>query len=245
MAASEGPERASLQTSFERCRIAWVKENWHSYWYVALFGLLIVVAAGLHFWDLGSRAFNHDESLHATYSWYLYRGDGYHHDPMMHGPFQFEFNALIFKLSAFVAAAPILSNWVHGGATDYTARVLPAIFGTALVGLPYFLRNYIGRLGALLAALFFTISPFLLFFGRFARNDIYIGFFTLAIVICIWRYLSERRHSLPVSDCRPLASQFRHQRNHVHDQRSLADLPRPAAGLGDTEPSATADCSAG
>jgi uncharacterized protein (TIGR03663 family) len=193
MAASKEPERASLQTSF-RDATAWVKENWHSYWYVALYGLLIIIAAGLHFWDLGSRAFNHDESLHATYSWYLYKGDGYHHDPMMHGPFQFHFNALIFKLSSFFAAGPVWSNWVHGGATDYTARVLPAIFGTALVGLPYFLRNYIGRLGALLAALFFTISPFLLFFGRFARNDIYIGFFTLAIVICIWRYLSERRH---------------------------------------------------
>ena len=192
MADSEKPERAFPQISFDS-GIAWVKENWPRYWEVALFALLIVVAAGLHFWDLGSRAYNHDESLHATYSYYLFRGDGYHHDPMMHGPFQFVFNALIFKLSAFVAAAPILSNWVHGGPTDYTARVLPAVFGTALVGLPYFLRGYIGRLGALLAALFFAISPVLLFFGRFARNDIYIGFWTLAIVICIWRYLAERR----------------------------------------------------
>jgi predicted membrane-bound mannosyltransferase/DNA-binding beta-propeller fold protein YncE len=172
---------------------AWVKENWPRHWEVGLYALLIIVAAGLHFWDLGSRAFNHDESLHATYSWYLYMGRGYQHDPMMHGPFQFVFNALIFKLSAFVAAAPILSIWAHGGATDYTARVLPAVFGTALVGLPYFLRGHIGRLGALLAALFFAISPVLLFFGRFARNDIYVGFWTLAMVILIWRYLAERR----------------------------------------------------
>ncbi len=192
MAASERPERASLRTSSGNA-FAWVKENWPRYWEIGLFGLLIVVAAGLHFWDLGARAYNHDESLHATYSLYLFRGDGYHHDPMMHGPFQFHFNALIFKLSSFFADAPMLSNWVHGGPTDYTARVLPAIFGTVLVGLPYFLRDRIGRLGALLAALFLTISPVLLFFGRFDRNDIYVGFWTLATVVLIWRYLAERR----------------------------------------------------
>jgi predicted membrane-bound mannosyltransferase/sugar lactone lactonase YvrE len=192
MADSEKPERASPQISFDS-GIAWVKENWPRYWEIALFALLIAVAAGLRFWDLGSRAFNHDESLHATYSWYLYMGRGYHHDPMMHGPFQFEFNALIFKLSSFVASAPILSNWVHGGATDYTARVLAAIFGTGLVALPYFLRGHIGRLGALLAALFLAISPVLLFFSRFTRSDIYAAFWTLAIVVCIWRYLAERR----------------------------------------------------
>jgi uncharacterized protein (TIGR03663 family) len=192
MADSEKPERASPRITFDS-GIAWVKENWPRYWEIALFALLIVVAAGLRFWDLGARAYSHDESLHATYSWYLYMGRGYQHDPMMHGPFQFEFNALIFKLSSFVAAAPILSNWVHGGATDYTGRVLAALFGTGLVGLPYFLRGYIGRLGALLAALFLAISPVLLFFSRYTRSDIYAALWTLAIVVCIWRYLAERR----------------------------------------------------
>jgi two-component system phosphate regulon sensor histidine kinase PhoR len=48
----------------------------------------------LRFWGLGDKAFHHDESLHAFYSWRLYDGQGYVHDPMMHGPLLFELNAL-------------------------------------------------------------------------------------------------------------------------------------------------------
>ncbi len=173
---------------------AWVKENWPRYWEIALYALLIVVAAGLRFWDLGSRAYNHDESLHATYSWYLYNGRGYHHDPMMHGPFQFEFNALIFKLSAFVAAAPLLSNWVHGGPTDYTGRVLAAIFGTASRwSCLSSCAATSGAWGRSWPPSSSAISPALLFFSRYTRSDIYAALWTFAIVVCIWRYLAERR----------------------------------------------------
>ena len=147
-------------------------------WEVALFILLMIAAATMRFWDLGSRALHHDESLHALYSWYLYVGQGYRHDPMMHGPFQFHANALIYFLF---------------GDSDYTARVLPALFGTTLVGLPYFLRRYLGRLGALVIAVLLTFSPSMLYFSRFVRNDIYIAFWSLALVIFLWRYLSERK----------------------------------------------------
>ncbi|MBM2827069.1 MAG: hypothetical protein HW403_1133, partial [Dehalococcoidia bacterium] len=141
--------------------------------------VLILVAAAMHFWDLGSRALHHDESLHAIYSWYLYMGRGYQHDPMMHGPFQFHATALIYFLF---------------GASDYTARLLPAIFGTALVGLPYFLRDQLGKRGVLIASLFLAISPGMLYFGRFARNDIYIAVWTTMMVIALWRYQAEGRN---------------------------------------------------
>jgi hypothetical protein len=87
----------------------------------------------------------------------------------------------------------VLSNFVDWGVNDFTGRLLPAIFGTALVALPFFLRGHIGRLGAFLAAVMLAFSPVLLFFSRFARGDIYVGFWTLAIVVCIWRYLAERK----------------------------------------------------
>ncbi|MBI4301304.1 MAG: TIGR03663 family protein [Chloroflexi bacterium] len=140
--------------------------------------LLLLIAGGLRFWDLGSRAFHHDESLHATFSWYLFTGRGYIHDPMMHGPFQFFGTALIYKLL---------------GASDYTARILPALMGTILIGLPYFLRSYLGRVGSLGAALLLAISPSFLYFSRFARNDIYIAVWSLLLVIAIWRYIEERQ----------------------------------------------------
>lgn len=147
-------------------------------WEKALYLLLIAAAGAMRFWDLGSRALHHDESLHAIYSWYLFIGRGYQHNPMMHGPFQFHGTTLIYFLF---------------GVSDYTARVLPAIFGTLLVALPYFLRDRLGRTGALVTALLLAFSPAMLYYSRFARNDIYMTVWNLGLVICLWRYLTEKR----------------------------------------------------
>ena len=102
------------------------------WWELAGYGGLLLVAAIMRLWDLGARAMHHDESLHALYSWNLYEGLGYQHNPMMHGPFQFEANAAVFFIL---------------GDSDYTARLVYALMGTALVGLPYLFRSRLGRLG--------------------------------------------------------------------------------------------------
>jgi len=83
-------------------------------WEKAIYLLILVVAIVTRFWDLGARGMSHDESLHALYSWKLYAGQGYQHNPMMHGPFLFHFNALIYLLF---------------GDNDYTARISTALFG--------------------------------------------------------------------------------------------------------------------
>jgi len=149
-------------------------------WELAAYGGLLLFVVATRFWDLGSRALHHDESLHALYSWFLYVGRGYIHDPMMHGPFQFEATALIYLLF---------------GASDYTARVLAAIFGVWIVLSPYFLRHELGRLGALIAAALFAISPSFLYFSRFAREAIYFGGWELLVVIAIFGYLRERKRA--------------------------------------------------
>ena len=105
--------------------LSWL--TWEHAAYLALF----LVALALRLWGLGDRAMSHDESLHALYSWKLYAGQGYQHDPMMHGPFLFFANALIYYLF---------------GVSDFTARLVPALFGAVLVVLPYFLRKWMGRL---------------------------------------------------------------------------------------------------
>src|SRR3712207_4585820 len=67
-------------------------------WEPLVFLGLMALGFALRIYELGYRAYHHDESLHAVYSWYLYVGRGYTHDPMMHGPFQFHFNALMYFL---------------------------------------------------------------------------------------------------------------------------------------------------
>ena len=146
-------------------------------WEKALYLVLLAVAIATRFWDLGARAMSHDESLHALYSWKLYVGQGYQHNPMMHGPFLFHINALIYFLF---------------GANDYTARISTALFGVILVVLPYFMRRWLGRLGALLTAVMFLISPSMLYYARYIRNEAYVAVWALIALIGFFRYLEER-----------------------------------------------------
>jgi hypothetical protein len=107
-------------------------------WLEASFLGLVLLALGIRLWELDRRVIHYDEAIHVYYAWRLSNLEEYIHAPWMHGPFQIEFTALIFRLF---------------GDTDFTARLGYVLFGTALVGLPYFLRDYLGRLGALLAGM--------------------------------------------------------------------------------------------
>ena len=170
--ASAEPPAAS---PFERLAAFRIRLSWE----VALYAAFIIAGGALRFWDLGARAFHHDESLHAQYAWYLFDRGTYEHLPMMHGPFQFFGTAFMYALF---------------GVSNYTARLLPAIAGTALIALPFFLRRRLGTAGALAAAGLIAFSPTLLYFSRFARNDMYIAVWMLGLTICLWRYIAEGRH---------------------------------------------------
>ena len=148
-------------------------------WEWAAYGVLVATALGMRLWDLGSRAMHHDESLHALYARNLSVGTGYAHDPMMHGPFQMEATAGIF----FVL-----------GDSDFTARLLYVLAGTVLVALPILLRGRLGRPGAVMVSAMLAFSPAMLYFSRFARNDILMALWTLGLVICLWRYLDEGKN---------------------------------------------------
>lgn len=163
------------------------------YWYVGLAIALIALAAGLRLWDLGGRAIHHDESIHIKFAWDITQGVQYTHDPVYHGPLQY-----------FGTAA----TFVVFGDNDYTSRLFPALFGIALVALPFMLRKQLGNVGAILAAGMLAVSPALLYFSRFARNDIYVAFFTLAIIICIWRYMEDRRNGWLIAIAPLLALSF-------------------------------------
>jgi uncharacterized protein (TIGR03663 family) len=146
-------------------------------WEKAIYLVILVVAVVTRFWDLGARGMSHDESLHALYAWKLYAGQGYQHNPMMHGPFLFHINALIYFLF---------------GDNDYTARVSTALFGVILVMLPYFMRRWLGRIGALLTSVMLLISPSMLYYARYIRNEAFIVVWVLILLIAFFRYLEER-----------------------------------------------------
>lgn len=147
-------------------------------WEAALYLGILSLAAGLRLWDLGAKTLHHDESLHAYFSWLFAEGRGFRHDPMMHGTSLFIFTGFFFKVF---------------GASDYTARLLQALSGIALVGLPYFLRGWLGRRGALFASLLLAISPSMTYVSRFARHDMLAATWALALAVCLWRYWDSRK----------------------------------------------------
>ncbi|MCG8349564.1 MAG: TIGR03663 family protein [Chloroflexales bacterium] len=137
-----------------------------------------VVALLAHVWGLGDRALHHDETLHAAYSWTLFTGGGYIHDPLLHGPFLYHIGALFYFLF---------------GDNDFTARLSAALFGTALTLLPYLVRRELGRPAALIASMYLLLSPAFLYVGRFFRHDIYSIFFEMLVFVAVVRYASTRR----------------------------------------------------
>ncbi|MFT4041418.1 MAG: TIGR03663 family protein, partial [Thermomicrobiales bacterium] len=143
-----------------------------------LYCIILALALLTRFWDLGSRALHHDESLHAYYSWMLATGQGYHHDPLTHGPFLFHFNALIYMLF---------------GASDITTRFTSAIFGVILVMQPIMLRGerQLRRWGALTASTLLLISPAFLYQARYIRHDSFTVVGALLLLTAIVRYIER------------------------------------------------------
>ena len=111
----------------------------------------------MRLWELDGRTMHYDEAIHLQAAWAFAGGSDYLHSAWMHGPFQIEYTALFI--------------WMFGD-TDFTARVGYTIFGAALVGLPYFLKDFIVRTAAFFTSILLALSPVLLYFSRFGRNDI-------------------------------------------------------------------------
>ena len=171
---------AALRRAWASLAQGWREAGWEAWAYLAI----IAVALGTRLWDLGGRSLHYDEILHAYYSFQFAAGAGYSHTPVTHGPFLFHTAAATFALI---------------GASDVTVRLLPALFGTVLVGLPYFLRRELGRYGALATAVLLTVSPSMLYFSRFIRNDIFMAVWTLALLVVMWRYMERPRTALLVA----------------------------------------------
>ena len=144
--------------------------------------VLIILGAVLsRFYDLGLRVMSHDEVNHVVPSYELYQGRGYAHDPVTHGPLQFH----------LVAGAYFLF-----GDSDFSSRVPAALFSIATIIFVIFaFRRYLGKTGALLAGVFFLVSPFMLFYGRYTRNEAFVALFGVVMLYAVLRYLETGRHT--------------------------------------------------
>ena len=138
---------------------------------------IIILAIVSRFYGVGMRSMSHDEVNHVVPAFDLYEGRGYRHDPITHGPLQFHLLALSYFLF---------------GDNDTSARIPAALFSVATVAFVLFgFRRYLGRSGALLAGLFFLISPYLLFYGRYTRNEAFVALFGVMMIYATLRHLDR------------------------------------------------------
>ncbi|MEJ2212277.1 MAG: TIGR03663 family protein, partial [Anaerolineae bacterium] len=96
----------------------------------------------------------------------------------MHGPFLFHADAFVFFLF---------------GDNDYTARIVPALFGVLLVMSPLLLRRWLGRAGALITSALILASPSLLFYSRYIRNEIFMALWMVLLVAALFHFVEDRR----------------------------------------------------
>ncbi|MGC9521043.1 MAG: flippase activity-associated protein Agl23 [Anaerolineae bacterium] len=146
-------------------------------WKIA-YAVILVLALVTRLYALGDRAVSHDETTHAKYSWNLYSGRGFRHDPLMHGPLLFEATALLYALF---------------GVSDFTARLYTALAGVALVMAPWLLRRWLGRLGAVLASLMLLISPSITYYSRYTRHDVPTLLAAMLLLWAVLRYVADGR----------------------------------------------------
>lgn len=143
---------------------------------IYIYILLIISATVLRLYLLDLRTFHHDESAVGSYTYKLFDNGEYHYNPVFHGPFIYFLTSWVFELL---------------GDTEFAARLVPALTGMGMVLLIYPIRHYLGRPGWLIAAAFLAFSPSFLYYSRFFRNDIFIAFFTLAVIVCCVKYLEQ------------------------------------------------------
>jgi uncharacterized protein (TIGR03663 family) len=136
---------------------------------VALYIGLGLVALVLRAAGLGTRPLDSPEAAQALAAWQPWAG------PATHSPLLFFGNLITFSLFA---------------ASEAWARILPALFGTALALAPGLYRRWLGRTGALIAVLLLTLSPTALYYSRYLSGDIVVaaaGLYALAGILHLIR----------------------------------------------------------
>ncbi len=146
--------------------------------YLAFF-LPLVVAGLMRYWDIDLRPFHSDEGVNSFFLRNLYDKNHYHYDPAnYHGPFLYYIGLIPFYIL---------------GMSDFSFRLLPALFGVMVIALLYPLRKRLGWVGLLTSGLLIAVSPADSFFARDTIHETYLVFFSLATVVSFFLYGESRK----------------------------------------------------
>lgn len=141
----------------------------------ALLAAIVGAAALLRLTDLGSVPLSAEEASSALAVYAFWQPDAV--VPSGVSPAYFTLTALL---------TPLL------GYSDGVMRLVPALFGVALVALPWLLRDRLGTVGALVVSALLTVSPVLAILSRTAGGDASALFAALLLLIALIHYTKTR-----------------------------------------------------
>ncbi len=141
---------------------------------MALYAACALAALAIRLFLLDLAPLSTREAMQAVAAWHWVNGRA---DTFTGSPLLFAGDSLLFLLF---------------GASDFAVRVLPALFGSALVLLPALVRRELGHTGALIASVLLVLSPSLVFFSRSADGVIIAVTCALAALAWGWRYAVDR-----------------------------------------------------
>ena len=145
-------------------------------------GMLAILAGGaaLRLADLPNRPMHCDEAVHGVKFGHLLEDGTYVYDPHeYHGP---GLNYLTLPVARAAGARRVTE------VTETHLRLVPAVFGMLLIGLPWLLRRELGTGPALGAALLTALSPAMVFFSRYYIQEMLLVAFSLLAVVAMWRW---------------------------------------------------------
>ena len=165
MPSAEAPPAWDSADWLNRCSAALVAQVRLHAWEVGAWTVVAAVALLLRFVALADLPLGSNEGATAMDAWRLALG---------RAPRELDVSAALTH--------GLLAVFALFGASDYAARLLPALAGTAVALAPLLLRGPLGRLGALGAGTLLALSPLVVFASRRVDAAILVACFLLLLV---------------------------------------------------------------
>ncbi len=141
--------------------------------------IITALAAFLRFYRLELNPLHHDEGVNGFFLVTLFREGIYKYDPSnYHGPDLYYFALAVSKIF---------------GLNTVSIRGSVAVFGILTVILAFFLKNYIGKIGSLSAALLLALSPGMVYVSRYFIHELLFVFFSFGIVVGVLFFIEKRK----------------------------------------------------
>jgi len=103
----------------------------------------------------------------------------------------FAVSSVVGKAVGFLTGVAAVKTW--DGTSDFTARLAPALAGVALTAMAFLLRRRFGARAAFAAGALCALSPNILYYTRFCRDDVWSLLGTAGLFLWLDEYLATRR----------------------------------------------------